>query len=127
MSDEPPYAVGYARPPKQHQIRPGERRNPHGRPSGSRNAKTILRQEHRRPVRVQEDGRARRKPAIEVLLRKDMADALKGNERAKARQISLALQIAAEEEAKTALKSQAHTLAEDEAILARYLKREADD
>lgn len=80
-----------------------------------------MREEHNRLVSVQEGGRSKRKPAIAVLIRQDVNDALKGNERAKARQIALALEIAAEEKAKVALKSQRETLAEDEAILARYL------
>ncbi len=127
MSDHPddeppaPYDVGYGRPPKLHQIKKGERRNPNGRPPGSRNAKNILRDEHKRTVAIKENGRSRRKPAIEVLIRRDVADALQGNERAKARQIGLALQSAAEDEAKAAIKSQQQTIAEDEAILARYL------
>lgn len=115
------YEVGYGRPPKEFQIKPGERRNPHGRPTGSRNAKTILKQEHDRPIRVQQDGRVRRKRAIDLIMRKDVADALKGDERAKKRQIAFALEMAAEEESRQALKSQRQMIAEDEAILARYL------
>lgn len=115
------YRVGYGRPPKQHRIQPGQRKNPAGRPVGSRNARKVVREEHNRLVSVQEGGRSTRKPAIAVLIRQDVNDALKGNERAKARQIALALQIAAEDEAKVALKSQQETLAEDEAILAHFL------
>jgi hypothetical protein len=121
MSDS--YSVGYGKPPVEHQIKPGERKNPNGRRGGSRNAKKILLQEHQRSVRVTENGRTRKKSAIEVLMRQDMADALQGNERAKARQINLALQIAAEEEAKAALKTQQQMIAEDKAILERYLQK----
>jgi hypothetical protein len=39
---DPPYAVGRGKPPKHGQIRPGERRNPHGRPRGSKNLSSIL-------------------------------------------------------------------------------------
>ncbi len=122
--------LGYGRPPRQYTIIPGERRNPRGRPKGSRNSRTIVRKEHQRPVRFQENGRTHSLPAIEVLIRKDMNDALKGNEKAKARQLAWAMQIAAEDEAKAAIKAQRQTLAEDDAILTRYLpgaKPNSDD
>lgn len=118
---DPAYEVGYGKPPKQHQIKPGERRNPYGRPRGRRNAKKIVLEEHNRLVAFQEQGRTRKKPALELIIRKDVNDALKGNEKAKARQIDLGLRLTEEAEAKNALKSLQQTLAEDEAILARYL------
>lgn len=36
------YEVGYGKPPVEHQIKPGEVRNPNGRPKGSRNLTTIV-------------------------------------------------------------------------------------
>ena len=119
---EKPYAVGYGSPPKQHQFKKGDGRARPGRPRGGRNAKAIIREQHQRPVAVTENGRTRRKPLIEALLQRDASDALKGNEKAKARQINLALQNANEDEAKAAIKSQQQTLAEDKAILDRYLE-----
>jgi hypothetical protein len=40
----------------------------------------------------------RNTPSIATLMRKDMADALSGNEKAKARQIALALRLAVDSE-----------------------------
>lgn len=115
------YDVGYCRPPPEHRFKKGERRNPKGRPKGSRNLKAMIRDGHRKLTRFQQGGKVRKLSALEVLIQLDMADALKGNEKAKARQIALAQQLAAEEEAKAATGSLAKLTAEDEAILARYL------
>lgn len=40
----PDYEVGYKKPPRSGQIQLGERRNPKGRPKGSRNFNSIMRQ-----------------------------------------------------------------------------------
>ena len=72
--------VGYGKPPRQHQFRPGQSGNPKGRPKGSRNESTILRQilEHKISVRGQ-DGRVRKISVMEGIHRKVADDALKGN------------------------------------------------
>ncbi len=50
------YDVGFKKPPKSGQIKPGERRNPHGRPKGARNFNTILRQLMEKPMTLTIDG-----------------------------------------------------------------------
>lgn len=117
-------SVGYGCPPPEHRFKAGDGRPRGRRPKGGRNVKTMLREEYQRTVRVQENGEIKRASLILALLRKDLADALKGKEKAVARHIALALSIAAEDEAKAQLRSQRETLEEDEAILARYLKGE---
>lgn len=42
MPNNDEYEVGYKKPPLHTRIKPGERRNPHGRPKGSKNVHTIL-------------------------------------------------------------------------------------
>jgi hypothetical protein len=56
QSAEDEYDVGYKKPPKSGQIKPGERRNPNGRPKGSRNFNTILRQLMEKPMTLTIDG-----------------------------------------------------------------------
>ena len=49
---EPPYEVGYGRPPKSGQFTKGMSGNPKGRPKGSKNLANIVMQECRQRVRV---------------------------------------------------------------------------
>ena len=65
---EPPYRVGYGRPPLHRRIKPGERRNPRGRPKGTRNQKTILQEIAYETHTIPEDGKSRRVSTIELVL-----------------------------------------------------------
>ncbi len=50
------YPVGYCRPPVEHRIKKGERKNAKGRPKGSKNLKTDLLEELGEQMKVREDG-----------------------------------------------------------------------
>ena len=52
--------VGYGRPPKANQFKPGKSGNPKGRPKGSLNLVNDLAAELSELITVREDGRARR-------------------------------------------------------------------
>jgi hypothetical protein len=72
--------VGYGRPPQAHQFKAGQSGNPKGRPKGTKNEATILREildETKLPLR--EGGRQRKITVREGILRKVTEDALKGN------------------------------------------------
>jgi len=71
--------VGYCRPPKEHQFKPGKSGNPKGRPKGAKNEATILRNILNRRIEVREGGRARKISVLEAMLLKFVDDALKGN------------------------------------------------
>jgi len=75
-------AVGYRRPPRQHQFKPGQSGNPKGRPKGSKNAQTILREimTGRIPARV--GGKTVRMTICEAIFTKITEDALKGDPKA---------------------------------------------
>src|SRR5215218_3217801 len=71
--------VGYGRPPREHQFKPGKGGNPRGRPKGAKNEVTILRGLLNRKVDVRQDGRLRKITVFEAILLRFTEDALKGN------------------------------------------------
>lgn len=71
--------VGYGRPPKAYQFKPGQSGNPTGRPKGKKNEATLARELLDRKISVQERGKTRRIAILEALLRRILEDALKGN------------------------------------------------
>jgi hypothetical protein len=52
--------VGYRRPPKEHQFKPGRSGNPRGRPKGSKNEATIWRDVLSKRIPIREGGKTRR-------------------------------------------------------------------
>jgi hypothetical protein len=76
--------VGYGRPPRQHQFKPGQSGNPRGRPRGRKNEATILDELLHRQIEVREKNRVRRITVLEGMLLKFAEDALKGNPKAAA-------------------------------------------
>jgi hypothetical protein len=122
MPDEtkpPDYAVGYRRPPKASQFMPGKSGNPMGRPKGSRPVGAILQDIIRQKVTVTENGRTRRIAAIEVMFRRLANDAMRSDPRAIKLLLSLVDRYADSSETAVQL---GEVLAEDQAILARYLQ-----
>jgi hypothetical protein len=71
--------VGYAKPPRAHQFKPGRSGNPRGRPKGSKNEATILRDLLNRKIAMREGGRARKITILEAILLRFAEDALRGN------------------------------------------------
>ena len=78
----PSYAVGYGRPPKATQFAKGESGNPRGRPKGTRTVGAMLQEILRQKIAVTENGRTRRLPALEVILRRLANDAMRSEPRA---------------------------------------------
>ncbi len=58
--DNGSYEVGFGKPPRSNQFKPGESGNPAGRPRGAKNFATALEDELRAPVTVTENGRRKR-------------------------------------------------------------------
>lgn len=81
--------VGYGRPPKHSQFKPGQSGNSKGRPKGSRNFKTDVDATLRSPVKITQDGRVRSITTQRASLERLRADALKGNQRANEQLIRL--------------------------------------
>jgi hypothetical protein len=90
MSEDRNYEVGYGKPPKHTRFKPGQSGNPKGRKPGSKNVMTLLEETLFSPVRVRENGKVRRVPAIQACLLNLRNQAIKGDPRALDRFIRLA-------------------------------------
>jgi hypothetical protein len=88
--------VGYGKPPKSGQFKPGKSGNPKGRPKGSLNLATDLAEELSEKISVREDGQARRVSKQRALIKSLMAKALQGDVRANATILALYARVSAE-------------------------------
>jgi hypothetical protein len=112
------YAVGYRRPPKSTQFKKGKSGNPKGRPTGSKNVASVLLDIIGQKITVTENGRTRRVPAVEVMLRRLANDAMRNDPRALKLMLSLIDRYADTPETTKPIEDE---LDEDREILARYL------
>ena len=83
------YKVGYGRPPKANQFKPGKSGNPKGRPKGSLNLVNDLAAELGEPITVREDGRTRRISKQRALIKSLLAKGIQGDVRAAAAVLAL--------------------------------------
>ncbi|MBR1211097.1 DUF5681 domain-containing protein [Bradyrhizobium sp. JYMT SZCCT0180] len=72
-------SVGYGRPPQQHRFKPGQSGNPKGRPRGSKNESTLVREILERKIESRSNGRTRKISVLEGIILKMVEEALKGN------------------------------------------------
>lgn len=90
MSEDRNYEVGYGKPPKHTRFKPGQSGNPKGRKPGSKNVMTLLEQTLFDTVKVRENGKVRRVPAIHACLLNLRNQAIKSDPKALDRFIRLA-------------------------------------
>ena len=69
-------AVGYGRPPKKHQFKPGQSGNPRGRPRESKNEATIWRDVLSKRIPIREAGKTRKVSVLEAMILKYIERAL---------------------------------------------------
>ena len=118
MSDD--YEVGYGKPPKHTQFKPGESGNPKGRPKGTKNLATDLSEELAEKIVVNEGGRQLKISKQRAMIKSLLAKALKGDTRA----ATVLLKLLIDAEQATTRNEVAETLSEDDqAILARFAER----
>jgi len=111
------YQVGYAKPPRASQFKPGESGNPKGRPRGTRPLGALLTEILQQKIPVTEHGKTKRLPALLVMLRRLANDGMRGDKRAIQFLLSLVDRYG---EASQALPQFQELLAEDAEILAQY-------
>lgn len=119
-ADSTAYEVGYGRPPKERQFTAGKSGNPRGRPKGSRTVGAVLTDIIQQKIAVTENGRTRRIPMLEVMLRRLANDAMRSDARAMKLLVALIDRYAGSPQISIQL---ADVLAEDQAILAQYLQQ----
>ena len=81
--------VGYGRPPKSGQFKPGQSGNPKGRPKGARNLATNVQAVLSRKINVVDRGRRISMSAAEAILHRYLELAIKGDVKAGAFLLSL--------------------------------------
>src|SRR5580692_9194526 len=116
-------AVGYGRPPKSTRFKKGQSGNPRGRPKGSRPVGAVLQDILGQRIAVTENGKTRRLPALEVMLRRLANDAMRSEPVALKLMLSLYDRYGESPEAGIRFDE---VLAEDKAILANFLKETRD-
>ena len=72
------YEVGYGKPPKSTQFKPGESGNPKGRPKGSKNLPTVLQETLNQRVVITEGNKKVTVTMLEALVKSLTANAIKG-------------------------------------------------
>jgi uncharacterized protein DUF5681 len=91
-------SVGYKRPPREHQFRPGQSGNPSGRPKGTRNFRSELREELSEVVTVRDGDRDIQISKQRALIKSVVAAAIDGNQRAAASVLAMCMRMLADAE-----------------------------
>lgn len=120
--DETDYDVGYRKPPKAGQFRPGQSGNPKGRKKRSRGLKTDLGAELRSKVPVTENGKTKQLTKQQLLIKALVTKAAKGDTKAAAQVLSMTMHMFGVEDQRA---DKATLSAMDAALLDSFLEHEA--
>lgn len=80
--DKRDYEIGFGKPPKASQFRPGKSGNPNGRPKGAKNFATVIAEELQKFIEITEDGRRRKATRLRAMVLQMIKKALSGDLRA---------------------------------------------
>jgi hypothetical protein len=114
------YPVGYGKPPKHTQFKPGQSGNPKGRPKGIQNLNTDLEEELAVKILVTEGGSQQETTKQRAMLKSLFAKALNGDVRASGVLINLILGL---EQTRIATQSTEAMAEEDMAILEAFKQK----
>jgi uncharacterized protein DUF5681 len=64
------YAIGYGKPPRAHQFKPGQSGHGEGRPPGSKNEATIIKEILGKTIKIREGDKIRRITVLEAMFRR---------------------------------------------------------
>jgi uncharacterized protein DUF5681 len=120
--DDDAYEIGYCKPPKHTQFKPGQSGHPVGRPRGQRNFTTAVREALKEKMTIREGGRMRKLSKMDVVIQVALNKALKGDAKGLAAIVQLARWAGLMDE-QPELSCTESISAEDEAILGGYLER----
>ena len=84
------FSVGYKKPPRHSRFQPGQSGNPRGRPKGARNLASDVKRTLEVPVRLNDQGKARRVSSQEAALLRLREKALMGDPRSLTQFLELA-------------------------------------
>jgi hypothetical protein len=119
--DEPEEKVGYGRPPRQHQFKPGKSGNPRGRPKGAKGLKAELLAAINEPVTITVNGKPKRMRTLSLVLKSLATQAAKGKIGAQRELITRVIEAFGLEDERPTAKELSDT---DRLILARFLGEE---
>jgi hypothetical protein len=120
---------GHDKIPNTGQFVKGRSGNPNGRPKGAKNFRTLVKEELRAPIHIQENGKKKKVPRSAALVKRWVNDALQGNDRARDKLLQWVTTLETEE----SLCAANEFSAEDQMVLDHYFEkrlaaqREQDD
>lgn len=109
--------VGYGKPPKAHQFKPGKSGNPRGRPKGAKSEATMLVELLNRKIEIRQNGKVRKITILEGILHKLAEDSLKGNTKSAAFVLNRLAAIASTDSTETEVNP------DDKTVLHAYLSK----
>ena len=118
--NKPDSEVGYGKPPKKYQFKPGKSGNPKGRPKGTRNLVTDLAEELSESIQVNEGGKVKKISKQRAMIKAQVAKALKGDVRAANTLLNLIPRAEESQQAQALAEELSKT---DQEILAEFTKR----
>jgi Family of unknown function (DUF5681) len=84
------HTVGYCKPPRAHQFKPGNNANPKGRPKGTSNGKLLIRKLLLEPISAREGNAVKTMSKLEAIVTQTINDALKGDHKSRLTAIGMA-------------------------------------